>query len=173
MLLTLTNKLLTISAVVASLVLSSSVIAKDWTKQSSWSSSSMQCGEMQKNMRTYYNGGGYKSKRIGVTYCNSGAYVIKKVRMKITRQSDNAVIFKDDKGQNLTAGYGHYFLIESGLTNKGETFKMELQYNIATGDTKRCKREFVYDNTDVMWMVESKGTKLNGNSCKGITFKKK
>ena len=62
--------------------------------------------------------------------------------MKVTRKSDGAVIYKDEKGQNLTAGYGHYFLFGIGLTNSGETLKMEVQYNIATGDKKTCKREF-------------------------------
>ncbi len=50
---------------------------------------------------------------------------------------------------------------------------MEVQYNNATGDTKRCKIEFVYEYKDVIWTVESKGAKLNGNSCKGIAFNKK
>jgi hypothetical protein len=131
------------------------------------------CEDLHDAVRAYYDGG-YTDDNIVVTYCNRGAYVIQHVRLEIHRESDKAKIYEKKLEQNLTAGWGHVFLVDGGgYGNAGETYKMELHYNIATGDRKQCTRKFTYNTKDVLWMVSSEGTKWAGNGCKGITFKQR
>jgi hypothetical protein len=130
------------------------------------------CDEVQGAMRHWYKGRYWHSNEIGITYCNAGAYIVNNVRLKIKRLSDDAWIYKKDKTANLTAGYAHWFIADLATTNAGEKLKLEVIYDIATGDKKHCVKTFTMDHGTVMWLNKSGGTKTMGNKCKEITIKK-
>ncbi len=158
-------------AVACSLVFSSSVMAKDLSKGDSWKSSKMECDDMETSMKNYFKDDGYKSEKVAVSYCNAGMYAVKSVRLKIWGES--GLIYNRKIEQNLTASWGHDFLVNIGQINKGDELKMEVTYNILSGDKKHCVKEFTYEHTDVMWMVLSSGTETAANKCRKITFKQK
>ncbi|WP_199608682.1 hypothetical protein [Flocculibacter collagenilyticus] len=119
-----------------------------------------------------------------IFYCNRGAYTVTSVKLKITRLSDNTVVFKERRKQNLTAGYGHGFYPDLGADN-GKEYKMELDYTFVklkhgkpvwnNKKTKTCTRKFTPTNSnstygEVFWSIKSAGTTHNNNGCQGVRF---
>lgn len=130
-----------------------------------------ECVDLHQAVRAYFEGGYTSGDDLVVSYCNQGAYIIKNTRLTIVRERDNAKVYDERLHQNLTRGWGHVFFVNlGGVGNKGETFKLELQYNIATGDKKRCKQSFQFKVKDAVWMVKSEGAKFHGNGCEEIKF---
>ncbi|MFN3202926.1 MAG: hypothetical protein ACE366_31325 [Bradymonadia bacterium] len=185
-----------------SLVSISSASAKDWSKKRSWlkQDQKRECTDMHSAVRGYFKNGFISGDDIVVSYCNMGGYVVNKVKLKITRGSDGHAIFEKTRQQNLTREWGHVFMVNApGFGDNGETYKMEVEYTIATGKTgkkrgkniikkgkgaakkigtgnssKKCKQSFTFNpNKNVVYMVKSEGTKWGGAKCKQIKFEQK
>ncbi|MCV2884493.1 hypothetical protein OE749_07290 [Aestuariibacter sp. AA17] len=119
-----------------------------------------------------------------IFYCNRGGYTVAAVKLKITRLSDNTVVFNERRKQNLTAGYGHGFYPDLSA-NIGEEYKMELDYTFVklkqgkpvwnNKKTRTCTRKFTPTNAnstrgEVFWSIKSAGTAYNNNGCQGVRF---
>ncbi|MCG7564362.1 MULTISPECIES: hypothetical protein [Pseudoalteromonas] len=119
-----------------------------------------------------------------IFYCNRGGYTVTTVELKIKRISDNTVVFREKRKQNLTSGYGHGFYPDLSA-NINEEYKMELDYTFVklkhgkpvwdNKKTKTCKRTFTPTNAnstrgEIFWSIKSAGTAYHNNGCQGVRF---